>query len=209
MAALSIPEKTIFLLAAVVVIAAGLKSAAVILVPGILALFIAIICLEPMTLLIRAGVPRGLSIFLVVLALLGISALVTLIISGSLVNFTDQLPQYQARADTLLQQLNLTLLEYGIEEFDLKTVLDPAAALGWVQFILGALGGILSRYFLILLLIIFILIDAPAQERINDNTSLQIMRTVQHYFAIKSFTSLMTGGFIALWVYFMDIDYPL
>ena len=38
---------------------------------------------------------------------------------------------------------------------------DPAAALGYVQVVLAALGGILSRYFLIMLLVIFILVDVP------------------------------------------------
>ena len=96
MSDLSVPEKTIFIMAAVVLIAAGMKQAAVVLVPGILALFLAIICLEPMTYMMRRGVPRGLAITIMVLGLLGLSALVTLIISGSLVSFTNQLPQYQA-----------------------------------------------------------------------------------------------------------------
>ena len=107
MADLSVPEKTIFVLAAVVIIAAGLKSAAVILVPGILALFLAIICLEPMNWMIRYGVPRGFSILFVVLGLLVLSALVALIVSGSLVSFSNQLPAYQERTDQLLQQLPL------------------------------------------------------------------------------------------------------
>ena len=209
MSDLSVPEKTLFIMAAVVLIAAGMKQAAVVLVPGILALFLAIICLEPMNYMMRRGVPRGLAITIVVLGLLGLSALVALIISGSLVSFTNQLPQYQAQANVLLQQMNTTLAEYDMAEVDVAAIFDPAAALGWVQFVLGALGGILSRYFLILLLIIFILIDAPPQQQLLNNTSAQIMRTVQHYFAIKTFTSFLTGVMIGFWVFFLEIDYPL
>ena len=36
-----------------------------------------------------------------------------------------------------------------------------------------------------------------------------MIRTVQRYFAIKFFTSLLTGGCIAIWLMILDVQYPL
>ncbi len=209
MTELSSPERAVLILAATVILAAGMKAAAVILVPGLLALFLAIICSEPMNQMIRWGFPRWLAILVVVLALLILSSVVPVVISGSLVSFSEQLPTYQEKANSLLRELNSVVASHGYSDIDLRTVLDPAEALRWVQYLLGALGGILSRYFLILLLIIFILVDWPNPKEMQSSSTLQIMRTVQHYFGIKALTSLLTGILITFWVMLLDIDYPL
>jgi predicted PurR-regulated permease PerM len=206
---LSRPERVLLVFAAIVVIAAGLKAAAVILVPGLLALFIAIVCSEPMKYMIGAGVPRWLSIVIIFFGLLGMTAVVPVVIGNSLASFTEQLPLYQERLDAIILGLTKTLEEYGYSEFDLSAFTDTSAALGWVQVLLGALGGILSRYFLILILIIFILVDWPKAEELGQGTSLEILRNIQHYFAIKTFTSFVTGSLITGWVMLLGIDYPL
>lgn len=203
------PERVLYALAAIAVVLGGLKVAAGVLVPALLALFIAIVCTEPMYWLIEKGLPRALAILVVILALLGISSVVPLVISGSFVQFTQELPLYQERADRLLLQSSLWLGDYGYDVDSLRTIFDPAAALGYVQVILTALGGILSRFFLIMLLVIFILVDVPRSLNDGDSTSAEVMKTVQHYFAIKTFTSLLTGGLIALWLIILDVQYPL
>ena len=45
---------------------------------------------------------------------------------------------------------------------------------------------------------------------LNDgsHTSGQVVRTVQRYFAIKFFTSLLTGGMIAVWLMILEVQYP-
>ncbi len=203
------PEKVVFVLAAIAIIFGAVKAASGVLVPALLALFIAIVCTEPMYWLIQRGIPRALSIVLVIVALLGISSLVPLVISGSYVQFTQELPAYQERFDKLLLDASVFLEEWGYDAELLVSVLDPSAALGYVQAVLTALGGILSRFFLIMLLVIFILVDVPQAFKNSDSTSGQIMRTVQHYFAIKTFTSFLTGGSIAIFLMILDVQYPL
>lgn len=208
---LSRPERVIYALAAIAIVAGALKAAAGVLVPALLALFIAIVCTDPMYWMIRQGLPRWLAITLVVIMLLVISSAFPLVISGSYIEFTQELPLYQERADLLLRQAAEWVSHYGYE-YDaesLRAVFDPAAALGYVQVILAALGGILSRYLLIMLLVIFILVDVPQKLNSSGTAAGEIIRTVQHYFAIKTFTSMLTGGFIAIWLLILDIPYPL
>lgn len=203
------PEKILYVIAAIAIVLGAMKAASGVLVPGLLALFIAIVCTDPMYWMIERGTPRWVAILVVIIVLLAISSLMPVVIGGSFVQFTEQLPVYQERLDTLLVQSSEWLKEYGYTTENLRTVFDPSAALGWVQVILTALGGILSMYLLIMLLVIFILVDVPRSLNAGPDTAGQIMRTVQHYFAIKTFTSFLTGTVIALWLMLMDVQYPL
>lgn len=205
----STPQQTVLIIAALAVILGAMKAAAGVLVPGLLALFIAIVCTQPMYLMIGKGLPRGFAILSVVLVLLGLSSVVPLVIRGSYIQFTQELPLYQERADLFLVRSSEWLTDYGYDIDSLRTIFDPAAALGYVQVVLAALGGILSRYFLIMLLVIFILVDVPRIDRDHKSTAGEIMRTVQHYFAIKTFTSMLTGALIAVWLTLLDVQYPL
>ena len=202
------PERVLYAIAAIAIVLGAIKVASGVLVPALLALFIAIVCTEPMYWMIGKDAPRWLAILLVVIVLLGISSVVPLVISGSFVQFNAELPLYQERADALLLQSSTWLTDFGYDIDSLRTIFDPAAALGYVQVILTALGGILSRYFLIMLLVIFILVDMPRQLGTGSRTTNEIVRTVQHYFAIKTFTSLLTGALIAAWLMLLDVQYP-
>lgn len=211
MSELTRPERVLYALAAIAIVAGALKAASGVLVPALLALFIAIVCTDPMYWMIRQGLPRWLAIVLVLIMLLVISSVFPLVISGSYIEFSRELPEYQQRADLLIKQVATWVSHYGYDydEESLRAIFDPAAALAYVQVILAALGGILSRYLLIMILVIFILVDVP-QTLNNKNTAAgEIIKTVQHYFAIKTFTSLLTGGFVAIWLMILDVQYPL
>ena len=203
------PEKILFAIAAIAIVLGAMKAASGVLVPGLLALFVAIVCTGPMYWMIEKGLPRPLAILLVFIALLGVSSLMPFVIGGSYVEFSQQLPLYQERTNLLLVQSSAWLEDFGYDTETLKTVFDPAAALGYVQVALAALTGILSRYFLIMLLVIFILVDVPRSLGDGKTTAGEVMRTVQHYFAIKTFTSLLTGCLIAAWLMILDVQYPL
>lgn len=205
---ISTPQRIIISIAALAVILGAMKAAAGVLVPGLLALFIAIVCTEPMYWMMRQGLHRGFAILFVVIILIGLASIVPLVISGSYIQFTQELPLYQERADRLLVQSSEWLTDFGYDADSLRAIFDPAEALGYVQVVLTALGGILSRYFLIMLLVIFILVDVPRISRSNHSTTAEIMRTVQHYFAIKTFTSMLTGILIAFWLLLLDVQYP-
>ena len=202
------PEKLLFMIAAIAIVLGAMRVASGVLVPGLLALFIAIVCTEPMYWLTEKGLPRWLAILLVVIVLLGVSSTIPLVVSGSIVQFNQQLPIYQERLDELMFQSSGWLQQFGYTAESLQTIFDPSALLGYVQLVLGALGGILSSYLLIMLLVIFILVDVPRSLAAGASTSGQIIRTVQHYFAIKTFTSLLTGVIISVWCMLMDVQYP-
>ena len=205
---LSKPERVLYALVAVALILGAMKAAAGFLVPALLALFIAIVSAQPMYWMIERGLPRWFSILIVVIILLIISSTFPLVISGSFVEFTQQLPFYEKKAQSLIEQSTTWMNDFGVGEM-LPGLFDPAEALGYVQRFLAAMGGILSRYFLILLLVIFILVDVPRSLNYGNSAAGQITRTIQHYFAIKTFTSFLTGLAIAVWLMILDVQYPM
>jgi predicted PurR-regulated permease PerM len=204
------PEKVLFAIAAIVIVLGGMKAASGVLVPALLALFVAIVCTEPMHWMVERGLPRALAILIVVILLLAISSTLPFVISGSYVQFTDNLPAYEVQADKVLVQATAILAGWGYELSleSLRAVFDTEEIFGWVQTLLAALGGILSRYVLIMLLVIFILVDFPRSLNETHSTAGRLIRTVQHYFAIKTFTSFLTGFCVTIWLMVLDVQYP-
>ena len=123
------PERILYALAAIAVVIGALKVASGLLVPALLALFIAIVCTEPMYWMVSKGLPRWLAIIIVILILLGLSSMMPLVISGSFVQFNAELPIYQERLNVLLAQSSDWLTDYGYDMESLRTIFDPAAAL--------------------------------------------------------------------------------
>ena len=91
------PSRVILLLAAVVIIIAGMKIAAPLLVPFLLSIFIAVISLPAMNSLQKYGLGAGLSLIIVILAVLTAGFLLSLLIGSSIDDFSRSLPDYQQR----------------------------------------------------------------------------------------------------------------
>ncbi len=224
-AAESLPPRRSVLLsaAAFVVVVAGMRAAAEILVPFLLALFIAILCSEPMGLLRRWGVPRWLAVMIVVLAVLGLGAAVTTLLGTSLIDFTRTLPVYQQRLESEAEALLNWLRGLGLDVSGdvLLGYFELGRILQLVGGILTALRGVLTDTFLIVLMMIFILIEmtsfpaklgvalGEAEASEASGTLADFVVDVRKYVGIKTLVGLGTGALIAAWLAFLGVDYAL
>jgi predicted PurR-regulated permease PerM len=96
---------------------------------------------------------------------------------------------------------------------------DPTRIMHLVGKMLSSLSGVLANAFLILLTVIFILMEAtvfPAkiQEAFsNPEGSLgqlnKFLGSFNRYIAIKTFTSLLTGVFVAVWLSVQGVHFPM
>ena len=203
--------------AALVVIVAGIKAAEQIMVPFLLAAFIATIAATPVYWLHRFRVPVGAAIALVMLALivalLGMGAVAAQSVDG----FQEQLPFYRERLGGLLEGLLAALAGLGIELSG--DMLDPAKALGWAGDTLLGLGSVLSNGFLILLTVIFILAEASTFPRklrtVLDDPERDLpyferfAEKVNRYIAIKTTVSLATGAFVSLALAVIGVEHAI
>jgi predicted PurR-regulated permease PerM len=97
------PQKTssIIVIAAVVVVIYGMQMMSVLLVPFLIAAFLALITVRPMLWLQKKRVPSILAALVIVTMLMLILAVVGAILGTSIADFTAALPGYQARLDVM------------------------------------------------------------------------------------------------------------
>lgn len=208
-------------IAAFVVVIAGMSAAKVILVPFLLAAFIAIVSAPPLFWLQRKGLPAWLSLLIVVLGVLLIVLLVAGLVGTSVRDFSKDLPGYEAK---LRQQTTLIigLLEkLGVDTSGpaLTEIFNLGAAMKLVANLLNSLGNVLTNGFLILMTVIFMLMEAssfPAKlRRVLGGPESSLARfdnfidTVKHYMAIKTLISLATGTFVAIWLAIIGVNYAM
>lgn len=214
-------SQVVILLAALVIIAAGLKSAQEIMVPFLLAAFIATIAATPMFWIRAKGIPAGIALTLVVVGIFIALLLMGAVATQSTSAFIAKLPFYQERLVTIQSEVVQALAGFGIP-IDVSTVLDGlsiSSALKFAGSTLASLGNLLSNGFLIILTVIFILAEAasfyPKLSSVLSNPERDLAyfsrftNNMNRYIAIKTSMSLLTGALVTAALWILDIDFPV
>jgi predicted PurR-regulated permease PerM len=218
-------SRAIMVSAALVIVIAGMKYAAPLLVPFLLSVFIAVISFPLMSLLQQKGLPKGVSLTLVMLLVIFVGLALTFLIGSSITDFSLTLPEHQQRITAEWGELLGWLNNHGISVADsIKEIMDPAAAVGLVSSILKGFGSVLSNSFLIGLTVIFILsetagvtqqqasINYTAPESLQTGGKLfsqEFIDKLRSYMSMKTITSMLTGVIIAVAMWLIGVDYPV
>ncbi len=207
--------------AALIIITAGLKAAQAIVVPMLLAVFIATIAATPMFWFKSKGLSNGVALGLVVLIIFLALGLIGVLLTQSTSAFSAKLPFYQERLSTLQSDALLLLQSWEVpvdvsllaEAFPLGSLLTFAGSA------LRSLGAVLSNGFLIILTVIFILAEAasfsPKLRAVLSNPDRdlahfgRITGTMNRYIAIKTSVSVLTGILVTLFLWALEVDFPI
>jgi predicted PurR-regulated permease PerM len=207
--------------AAVVVVLAGLKAAQSLVIPFLMALFLAIICFPVVALLTSRKVPVGVAVLAVVVALLAAFSGFGAIVGGSVDDFTAFATENQARFDGLVKSASAWLEARDIdpESLDLLNMLKPGKLINLLGGVLKNLAGVLSNFFLILLTMIFMLLEAASfpvkvraavgQGRFEIDNIRHAIVQVQRYLGLKTVTSLTTGLLVGFWTAILGLDFAV
>lgn len=213
--------KAFLIFAAFVVSVAGLKAASEIVVPFLLAAFIATIAAAPMFWLERHRVPDWLAILLVMLGMITVVVGLGLIVVQSAGAFTEKLPFYQARLTGIVRDFLQWIEGFGITGTSdlVLSYFNPGTALSLAGNTLRGLGGVLTNSLLILLTVIFMLGEASSfssklRAVLSDpDRQMPYFATfasnVNRYIAIKTSVSAATGVLIGVFLYVLGIDFPV
>ncbi len=208
-------SRALLVLAAVIIIIAGMKEAASLLVPFLLSIFIAVISLPAMNSLERSGLGAGLSLVIVILVVLTVGFILYLLIGSSVNDFTRALPEYQQRITEQKTQLFNWLAGYGITvpAFIAGDVFDPNAVMRLLSAFFRNFGSILANSFLIFITVIFILLEAKSFSKkfaqiSNDQSEFfsEFSGKLNSYMGIKTWTSAITGVLVTLWLWVLGVD---
>lgn len=213
-------SRALIVAAALIVVVAGMKQAAPLLVPFLLSVFIAVISFPLMCRFQQAGLPKGISLLLVLLLVIAIGVGLTLLIGSSVTDFTRMLPEYQEKISAQWRGVLQWLQNHGFSVTDtIKDVVNPAAAVGLVSSILKGFGNVLTDSFLIILSVTFILIEAAGltqkfillhdSDPEQESFALVFVEKLRNYMSMKTIISMITGVVIALSLWIIGVDYPV
>ncbi|WP_168428221.1 AI-2E family transporter [Erwinia amylovora] len=208
-------------LATLVVILAGIKMSAEIVVPFILAMFFAIVINPLVSVLIQRGIKRGMAISLVVMILLLALALLVAMVAGSLQEFSEVYPQLQAQSVQKLGVIQHFAARFNlnISSTSLAQWLDPGAIMDVATTMLRQLSGAMTQLVLVIMTVIFMLFEVhhlPYKLRyalVNPQIHIaglhKALKGVTHYLALKALISLVTGVLVWLSLLALGIKFAL
>lgn len=210
--------RVLLVAACVVVVVAGLRAAAPVLLPILVAVFLAILSLPLMRLLQRYKIPTEAAVPLTVLANVALVAGLLWLVSGTLNEFVERAPSYREQLDRKQQQALDWLERRNVDTSDWLSPgeVNMGVVLSYVRTGITSVTFVLSNFVLVLLTLAFILLEAsylPAKLRVAfrphgpPGKLVQVIGEVQNYFALKTFISLLTGLLIGFWTWFLGIDF--
>ncbi len=209
-------------LAAVIVIVYGLQMAKVLLVPFLIAAFLAMITVRPMLWMQQRRVPAFIAALIIVTVIMLILFTVGTIVGRSIAEFTTALPGYQERLDVIIDgflrfAVNVLGVDASIES--IGDMIDPGWAMGFAATILNGLKDVLTNAFLIIFTMIFILLEASSlgtkvEAAFGKSTaSLErpriFLTNLGRYLGIKTVVSFATGFCAWLLTWTIGLDFPL
>ena len=207
------------LAAAFVVVVGGIRVAAPLVVPFLLAAFLAVLSAPPMLWLEEKGLHRALALLVVFGSVFAVVSGMGMIVGGSIDGFTRLAPELEASLVQRKEELLQWLREKGapVESADFQ-FFDPAIIVRLVRDMFNGLGTALGRAFLIFLTVLFILAEIssfPLKFRAilpSARESVGFQRftaSIRNYIAIKTATSLATGVLIAVYLHLIDVQFPV
>ncbi len=218
------PNKSsaIMILAAVVIVIYGMQMMSVLLVPFLIAAFLALITVRPMLWMQAHRVPEILAALIIVTMLMFLLAIVGMILGTSIADFTAALPAYQARLDVIIAGVfDFIVKNFNVDESieGVGDMIDPGWAMGLVAALLNSLREVLTNTFLIIFTMIFILLEAStAKTKFEaafgrsadtlDNVR-DFMQNLGRYLGIKTIISFATGFCAGTLTWALGLDFPL
>ncbi|WP_158970463.1 AI-2E family transporter [Paraglaciecola sp. L3A3] len=213
--------KVLLVLASIVIILAGIKAASAIVVPFLLSVFIAMACSPIISWAKQYKLPRALAVVFVILIIVLFGLVLAGLVGQSMNEFSQNIPKYRAQ---LVEEFSWVLgkleaFNISVDKQQLLSYLDPGAAMNMATNLLSSLGGVLTNFLLILLIVVFMLFEAESiPKKIHialDDPSMKMQQidkflvSVKNYLAIKTLVSLGTGLIIGIWLYVLGVDHFL
>jgi AI-2 transport protein TqsA len=207
--------------AALVIVIAGLHAASDILVPFLLAIFVAGICAPFYQAMRRRHVPTSLAILAVMLVMSGGVLLLVGAVERAVTGFAGDLPGYQAAFVAQTDKIWLWLDSHGIEISGelLREQFNPQVLISNLGAIAATLRDLVTTMFIVVLVAIFILLEGSALpdkvSRLPGFSSVawarlsQIVADLRRYMFLKTVMSLLTGALVAVWLLMLGVDFPI
>lgn len=210
--------RSVVFLASTIIIVMGLMAAKSIVVPLLLAAFIAIVISPLFFYFTSKGMGKSIALTLVLFFIILLFFLFSTIVSSSISAFNHDLPVYESQLSAIFQKAMVSMEGFGfsIPTENINEFINPTKVMQFTGKIFDHLSELLSNGMMILFLVIFMLLEATViPKKINalhENFSIQAKKfsqQVKSYMVLKSIFSLITGLLVALMLWALGVHYAL
>ena len=211
----------VIIIASFIIIIAGVIYAQSMITQILMALFISIICAQPIAWLQKKKIPQGLAITIVLIGTIVVFLGFGQLIGSSLSSFSENAPKYEEN----LKEISKTVYQFAeekgirISSDEMVKLFDPSKVMRFTAGFLGQLGGLMGNAFTIFFLVLFLLMELdsfPVKAKAiikGSGGSLEFLNTIgysiRHYLSIKTMTSLLTGVLIWVSLTVIGLDYAI
>ncbi len=205
-------------MASVIIVLAGIKSATAIIIPFLLSIFIAIILSPLYSYFNKKGIPNGLSLTLVITLFVIFLASVAKLIGTSAQEFSSNIGVYEQQLSSSFHKLGEIIISLGIElpEDEISTIINPKQIMLFSSGVVQGIGSMFTNGFVILLSVVFMLLESEhfaskISYAFNDNSVVknieEILSKIKRYMVLKALISLFTGLIIWIALLIIGTDY--
>jgi AI-2 transport protein TqsA len=207
-------------LAAFVIVIAGMKAATTILVPFLLALFLAIISAPALFWMRQKGISPIISIVLVTLTLLICGVMVGSALIESIPPLIKSLPQYSQKLQTVTNDSAAWIQSHGIplDTTQFQQTIRPDSGVKLLGELFGQISSLTGEGILIFLMLVLLLLEASTFEsklnalpdfRQSTQRLYRIANEVKRYIAVRTSISLVVAIGITIWLLILNVDYAV
>ncbi len=199
-----------------------LRHAQDIVVPFLVAVFIATIASSPVDWLASKKIPRSLAVLLVFLAFTVFLLMISLLLGLSLEQFAEQLPTYKAQLKEFFQSGINWFASYGINlsKSGLMKAVEPGQVMQFAQGLISSIGNLFGKAVIILFTALLMLIGGKnllkevARMSGSRGTSVfqtlsKAVQTTREYMAIKALMSFLMALCIGIGLAFIGLEYAV
>jgi len=213
------PGRILVILAAIVIILAGMNRAASILNPILFAIVMSLIFYPIYGALKQRRLPTGLALALMIVLIVGSFGFLVYITSTSFTRFAARTAEYAAVLDGRLADLQTWLAPLGVTDSDLAALFSGTTIFRLLEAILSAIVSFLSSSLFIVMLMLFFLAEGAALvTRLRasvaaDNAQVAQLTTfgqaVMRQFGLRAIVNLVTALFFTLFLLLLGVDFAL
>jgi Predicted permease len=207
--------------AAVVFIVWGINQAQSVLVSVLVSVFLALLATPPVLWMERKRMPVVVAVLIVVIGMIVVLLAVGAVVGTSINSFYNTLPQYHSRIQEQVAAFKgfLASKRIALPDKVLLEYVNPGAVMNLTAELFMRLGSAFSNIILIVLTVTFILLEVtsfPVKLRAILGDPYQrfprftrFVDDMQRYMVIKTLISLATGILVTVWLYILDVDFPI
>jgi AI-2 transport protein TqsA len=211
--------RVLLVLAATVVVLAGMRLGAPILNPILFAVVFALLFSPVYSWLKRRGLPTPLALLIMLVGLTFILVGLFSFLSVSIGRFSGRLDFYATQLEGITNELQTLLNQLGLSAVGLSDLVDSSAIMEAFGAVLSGVAAFLSDLFLILMITVFLIGEGPpimnrlSSSPAQDSPQLAGVMVVGQYvvrqFGLRALINVITGTGVTILLLVLGVDFAV